>query len=89
VVEILWWLAPPVVATVLAMGWVTWLGREGRGQVDREVAVRRLGEAMSKPPPPIGSPGSAPRRVPPEHDRSSGVAIRPSQRSTGSSRRAS
>ena len=48
-VEILWWLAPPVVATVLAMVWVSWLGREGRGEVDREVAVRRLGDAMSRP----------------------------------------
>ena len=47
--EILWWLAPPVVATVLAMLWVSWLGREGRGEVDPEVAARRLGDAMARP----------------------------------------
>ena len=27
-VEILWWLAPPAVVTVLAMLFVTWIGRE-------------------------------------------------------------
>ena len=46
-VEILWWLAPPVVATALAMLWVSWLGREGRGEVDprrrRAPARRRHG----------------------------------------------
>ncbi|HEX3224183.1 MAG TPA: hypothetical protein VHR35_16610 [Nocardioides sp.] len=75
--EILWWLAPPVVATVLAMLWVSWLGRAGRGEVDREVAVRRLGAAMGKPsrvrPPRSSRPAAA-------RDRSTGVAVRPSSR---------
>lgn len=73
--EILWWLAPPVVATVLAMLWVSWLGREGRGEVDPEVAARRLGEAMAKPS--RLPPGTATR---PDlaRDRSTGVAVRPS-----------
>jgi hypothetical protein len=85
-VEILWWLAPPVVATVLAMLWVSWLGREGRGEVDREVAVRRLGDAMAKPT--RISPRATPTRAPGPGDRSTGVAVRPSSR-PGPTRRAS
>ena len=52
--QILWWLAPPAVATVLAMVWVAWLGRAGRGRIDREVAVRRqtvVGEVGHHPLP--------------------------------------
>jgi hypothetical protein len=75
-VQILWWLAPPVVATVLAMLWVSWLGREGRGEVDPEVAARRLGRAMSRPA--RVTPRTAPARAPGE--RSSGIAFRPSSR---------
>jgi hypothetical protein len=79
-VQILWWLAPPVVATVLAMVWVAWLGREGRGQVDREVAVRRLGEALSRPDRPTKPTRSDPARPPTQGERSTGVAVRPSSR---------
>ena len=85
-VEILWWLAPPVVATLLAMAWVSWLGREGRGQVDREVAVRRLGAAMSKPL--RINPRQAPPRAARQRERSTGVAVRPSSRDA-TTRRAS
>ena len=46
--EILLWLVPPVVVTIVAMVWVSWLGREGRGEVDRDVAVRRLAEALQR-----------------------------------------
>ena len=46
--DILWWLVPPVVVTALAMLWVTWLGRSGRGEVDRDVAVERLARALRK-----------------------------------------
>ena len=77
-VTILLWLVPPVAVTVVAMLWVAWLGREGRGEVDRETAVRRLGEALSSPRRP--SPGYA--ATPPEHDRSTGVAVRPSRRAS-------
>ena len=85
--EILWWLVPPAVATGLAMVWVSWLGRAGRGQVDPEVAARRLGDAMARPTrvsrvaPPPGDPA----------ERSNGVAVRSSSRrsGTGSTRRAS
>lgn len=72
---ILLWLVPPAVATLVAMLWVGWLGREGRGEVDRETAVRRLGEALSSP---RATPGYA--AATPERDRSTGVAVRPSRR---------
>jgi hypothetical protein len=82
-VEILWWLAPPVVATLLAMLWVSWLGREGRGEVDREVAVRRLADAMARP---TRVRPTAPVRRPAGPDRSTGVAVRPSSRATPTAR---
>jgi hypothetical protein len=87
-VEILWWLAPPVVATGLAMVWVSWLGRAGRGQVDPEVAARRLGDAMARPT--RLSPTATARPIS-RAERGSGVAVRPSSRrpEPGSTRRAS
>ena len=30
------------------MAWVGWVGREGRGEVDREERVRRLGAALER-----------------------------------------
>ena len=77
--EILWWLAPPVVVTVLAMLWVSWLARDGRGQIDREVAIERLAKAMRKEHPGMSRPrpsASGPR------DRSTGIAVRPSRATT-------
>jgi len=76
-VEILLWLVPPVVVTLVAMVWVSWLGREGRGEVDRDVAVRRLAEAMQREPK-RPTPYSA--RTP-DRDRSTGIAVRPSRAS--------
>lgn len=80
--EILLWLVPAAVVTVVAMLWVSWLGREGRGEVDREVAVARLAQAMES--------GRQPRRNahPPTapHDRSTGVAVRPSRTPAAESR---
>lgn len=73
--EILYWLVPPALATVLAMLWVSWLGREGRGQVDRDVAVRRLSKALQKEPP----PHVRVRPTPPPRERSTGIAVRPSR----------
>jgi hypothetical protein len=75
--EILLWLVPPAVVTVVAMLWVGWIGREGRGEVDREVAVRRLGEALSRPP---QQPRYAAERR--DRDRSTGIAVRPSRRAS-------
>ena len=73
--EILLWLVPPAIVTLLAMVWVSWLGREGRGEVDRDEAVRRLSRAMAK-----DHPGALrPRPVAPP-DRSTGIAVRPSAR---------
>ena len=75
-VEILLWLVPPVVVTLLAMVWVSWLGREGRGEVDRDVAVRRLAEALQREP---ERPTAYAARTP-ARDRSTGIAVRPSRR---------
>jgi hypothetical protein len=71
-VEILLWLVPPVVVTVLAMAWVSWVGREGRGQVDRDEAVRRIGAALDKERPTVRRTPRRPR------ERSTGVALRTS-----------
>lgn len=80
--EILLWLVPPAVVTLVAMAWVSWLGREGRGKVDRDVAVRRLGEALERtqavPGRSPGHPADRPVRQP---DRSTGIAVRPSRAS--------
>jgi hypothetical protein len=67
-VEILLWLVPPVIVTLVAMAWVGWVGREGRGEVDREEALRRLGAALERP---LRS-----GRLPHRRDRSTGVAVR-------------
>ena len=75
-VEILLWLVPPVVVTVLAMLWVSWLGRDGRGEVDRDVAVRRLAEALQRDHHDASRPYAA--RIP-TRDRSTGIAVRRSR----------
>lgn len=75
--DILLWLVPPAVVTVVAMLWAGWMGRARRGEVDREVAVRRLGEALSRRPQPRSY--AAGRR---ERDRSTGIAVRPSRRAS-------
>lgn len=76
--EILLWLAPAAVVTVLAMAWVAWLGRDrgagSRGAEDREAATRRMGEALAKRP----TTTYAVRRLP--RDRSTGVAVRADRR---------
>lgn len=70
--EILLWLVPAAVVTVLAMCWVGWVGRERR-EPDREVLLRRLEKGLTS-----GAPVrySAPR---PERDRSTGIAVRRSR----------
>ncbi|TQK70272.1 hypothetical protein [Nocardioides sp. SLBN-35] len=73
--EILFWLLPAAVLTLASMAWVAWWGREGRGQVDRETAARRLGEALTREQ--RSRPGyAAPQRAPERH---TGVALRASQ----------
>ncbi|GAB3868152.1 hypothetical protein GCM10028801_43620 [Nocardioides maradonensis] len=73
--EILLWLVPAAVVTGVAMLVVGWVGRDERGQVDRETAARLLGEALSQEP--GRTPGYALERRTP--DRSTGVALRPSR----------
>jgi hypothetical protein len=73
-VEILWWLVPPVVVTTGAMVWVAWLGREGRGEVDRDQQVERLARALERDLPTAHQPRTA--RT---HDRSTGIAVRPTR----------
>lgn len=73
--EILWWLAPPVVVTLGAMVWASRVAREGYGEVSREVAAERMAVALKKDNP------HAVRRTAPERarDRSTGIAVRPSR----------
>lgn len=71
--EILWWLVPSVAVAVVAMLWVGWLGREGRGEVDREVAVALLAKALERE---RETPRTPQVRV---RDRSTGIAVRPSR----------
>jgi hypothetical protein len=72
-VEILLWLVPSVAVTVLAMAWVSWVSRDGRGELDRDVAVERLGKALARE-----LPSGTRRTTPPARDRSTGIAVRPS-----------
>ena len=80
---ILLWLLPPAVVTISVMLWVAWLGREGRGAVDRDEAVHRLGVVLEARQSgrrrhlwsrrrPLPGYAVAPRT----QDRSSGVAVR-------------
>jgi hypothetical protein len=77
-VEILLWLVPPAVATVLAMVWAAWAGRPQRQGPDRsEAAYERFAQALTREHPAAGRPRpSVPR------DRSTGIAVRPSRRTT-------
>jgi hypothetical protein len=78
-VEILLWLVPAVVVTVVAMVWVSWISRDGRGEVDRDVAVEKLGRALAK-----DLPAGTRRTTAPARDRSTGIAVRPSHGSASS-----
>jgi hypothetical protein len=77
--EVLWWLAPPVAATALAMAWAGWRGR-ARDEVRREssdAALTRLGSALDRPLPRRAAKVAPPRVVDgPSH----GVAVRRSPR---------
>ncbi|CAN5469654.1 hypothetical protein BH11ACT8_BH11ACT8_18490 [soil metagenome] len=79
---VLLWLLPPVVVTLTAMLVVSWLGREGRGEVDREESLRRMGSVLDGEAPwwgrllrrrrPVPGYAVAPQR----RDHSSGVVVR-------------
>lgn len=68
--QILLWLVPPFFAAVIAMIWVAWVSREGRGEVHPDEAMRLLGNALEK------EPTYAERHLPPPRERSTGVAVR-------------
>jgi len=88
--EILLWLVPPAVVTCVAMAWVSWLGREGRGEISRDEAVSRLATALERDG--QGRRGRRPRpgyaAPAPPADRSSGVTVRraPAERTRLTSR---
>ncbi len=73
---LLWWL-PPVLVTAVAMAWVTWLGRARPAGPDRsEAAQERFARAIMRDLPAQATRSvSTPRPV----DRSTGIAVRPSQ----------
>ena len=74
--EILFWLVPPAVVTVLAMIWATWAGRPRRVEADRsEASYERFAKAITRDHPGAGRP-----RPPVVRDRSTGIAVRPSRR---------
>ncbi len=86
--QVLWWLAPPLVTTGLAMIWAGWAGR-ARDDIrrdDSDAALLRMQKALARPTPQAGSSSRArwagPARAPePTH----GVVIRSSSRPVSSS----
>ncbi len=74
---LLWWL-PPALVTVVAMAWVGWLGRARDLSPDRsEAAQERFAAAILRDlPSQVTSRANAPR---PARERSTGIAVRPSQ----------
>lgn len=76
--EILWWWLPPAVVTGVAMVWVSWLGRARDMSPDRsEAAQERFAAAILRDLPSEATRGVGASRPLPE--RSTGLAIRPSQ----------
>lgn len=80
--EILAWLVPAAVVTAVAMLWAAWAGRprpdDRAVQAQRrEVDHERFARAITKAHPAAGKPRPTPAR-----DRSTGVAVRPSRRSS-------
>jgi hypothetical protein len=72
---VLWWLAPPLAATALAMVWAAWRGR-ARDDVRRESsdeALARLGTALERQLPRRAATSALPRSA---DDPSHGVAVR-------------
>ena len=77
-VEILLWWLPPVVVTAGAMVWVGWAGRARSIEPDRsEAAQERFRAAIERDLPDAARQVRAAR---PTRERSTGIAVRPSQR---------
>jgi hypothetical protein len=84
-VEILIWLVPSGVVLVIMMGWAAWAGRPQREETDRsEAAYERFAKAIANDHPAAGR-----ARPPVVRDRSTGIAVRPSRRSSDESTRRS
>jgi hypothetical protein len=74
-VEILWWWLPPALVTAAAMVWVSWLGRARDVGPDRsDAAQERFAAAIRRELPQQAQV----RRTRPV-ERSTGIAVRPSQ----------
>ena len=67
--EILLWLLPAVVATVAAMVWVSWVGRERPERERTPAELERFAQALLRPLPDE-------RRRLRQRERSTGVATR-------------
>jgi hypothetical protein len=82
-VEILVWLVPSAVVTVVAMLWASWAGRPQREPTERssDAAYERFARAITREHPAAGRPRTLVAR---DRDRSTGIAVRPSRRTTGS-----
>jgi hypothetical protein len=76
-VQVLWWLVPPLVATLLAMGWASWAGRTRHdvGRDDSKEALERMQRAIARPTPSKGTPVRS-TALEPTH----GVAVRGASR---------
>jgi hypothetical protein len=76
-VEILWWLAPAGAVTVVAMGWAAWAGRPQKAtpRERSEADYEKFAAAIAKE-----HPATHYARFPRVHDRSTGIAVRPSRR---------
>ncbi|MCW2807546.1 MAG: hypothetical protein JWQ93_1501 [Marmoricola sp.] len=85
-VEILLWWLPPAIVTLIAMLWVSWLGRARDVSPDRsDAAQERFAAAIMRDlPAEVTTRVSAPR---PLRERSTGIAVRPSQMPVDPSRR--
>jgi hypothetical protein len=81
-VEILLWWLPPAIVTLVAMLWVGWLGRARDVGPDRsEAAQERFAAAIMRDlPSEVTSRPAGPERP---RDRSTGIAVRPSQQPSG------
>lgn len=78
-VEILLWWLPPVVVTAGAMVWAGWAGRARSTEPDRsEAAQERFRAAIERELPAAARQARPTRPV----QRSTGIAVRPSQRPT-------
>lgn len=75
--EILLWWVPPALVTLVAMVWVSWAGRARDPRPDRsEAAQERFAAAIMRDLPTAAANAQRPR---PPRDRSTGIAVRPSQ----------